>query len=85
MLRLDRTRQAGDYLEWKVRIFTVGAVLAAAGMYLQEDWLVGVATVVLAVGVLLRFLPGAPPDTDAPDAAEGAEQLSDRDAGPPSA
>lgn len=73
MFRLDRTRRAGRFLEWKVRLFTVGAVLALAGMFLEETWLVRVAMGVLAAGLLLRFLPagaldGEPSDDDAPDA-----------------
>ena len=54
---MDRTKTAGRYLEWKVRIFVVGATLALGGMYLNRNWLVGIAILVLAAGVALRFLP----------------------------
>lgn len=54
---LDRGRTAGPYLRWKVRLFTAGAGLALAGIYLEETWLVSAAIVVLGGGVLLRFLP----------------------------
>lgn len=55
--RLDRSRRAGRYLEWKVGLFSVGAVLGVAGMLLEEGWMTLVAIVVLLLGMLLRFLP----------------------------
>ncbi len=58
MFRLDRSQEAGDYLVWKVRIFTVGAVLAMVGMYREESWMTGAAILVLLLGFVLRFLPG---------------------------
>lgn len=69
MLRLDRDRRAGPWLEWKVRLFTVGAVLALAGIYLEESWMVYAAIAVLAAGVGLRFFapsPESPADEDEP-------------------
>lgn len=59
---LDRSKREGPHLEWKVRIFTVGAGLALVGIFLDERWLTGVAIVVLASAMLLRFLPGATTD-----------------------
>lgn len=70
MFGLDRSRTAGRYLEWKVRIFTVGAVLAMVGMYLEEPWMTGLAIVVLLGGFVLRFLPGMDVD-DGFDGDEG--------------
>jgi len=67
-LLLDRRRRAGRFLEWKVRVFATGAVLGLAGIFLDEEWMRISAIVVLAAGMLLRFLPGAkPPDEDAED------------------
>ncbi len=63
---LDRRRQAGPYLEWKVRIFVVAAVLGLAGIYLDERWLTGTAIVILFGGLALRFLPTG----EAPDEAD---------------
>ena len=65
----DRGRRAGRYLEWKVRLFSVAAVLALMGMYLDSSWMTVTATVILLAGLLLRFLPNdgeeaGPPDTD---------------------
>jgi hypothetical protein len=57
VLRLDRSRRAGRYLVWKVRLFSAGAVLALAGIFLDDRWITGVAIAVLTAGVGLRFLP----------------------------
>lgn len=57
LFRPDRGRRAGPHLEWRVRLFVAGAVLALAGMYLEEPWLTGLAIVVLLAGMLVRFLP----------------------------
>jgi len=54
---LDRRRRAGKYLEWKVRVFTVAAVLGLAGIAVDNRWMTGAAIMVLMGGVLLRFLP----------------------------
>jgi hypothetical protein len=58
VLHLDRSRRAGRFLAWKVRIFAAGAVLALAGIYLDDRWLTGGALVILLSGLVLRFLPG---------------------------
>lgn len=66
---LDRDRKAGRYLEWKVRLFSVAAVLALVGIYLESGWMTGAAMGILLVGLMLRFLPdgadGTPTDDDA--------------------
>jgi len=54
---LDRQRRAGRYLEWKVRLFSVAAILALAGIYTDSRWITGVAIALLLAGFLLRFLP----------------------------
>lgn len=57
---MSRSRRDDDrWLEWKVRLFSVAAVLALAGMYLEERWMTGTAIVVLVGAVSLRFLPDA--------------------------
>jgi hypothetical protein len=56
MVFLDRSRRAGPYLEWKVRIFVLAAVLGLAGIYLQERWLTGSAIGLLFAGLALRVL-----------------------------
>ncbi|MDZ7780110.1 MAG: hypothetical protein U5R14_09315 [Gemmatimonadota bacterium] len=70
IMLLDRSRRAGRHLEWKVRLFTLGAVLAVVGMALDRGWMIGAAIVVLGLGLTLRFLPGGReimPDDDSDD------------------
>ena len=55
-------------LEWKVRMFTVGAVAAMAGIYFEERWMTGSAIVVLIAGALLGLLPRR--DSGDPEDAE---------------
>ncbi len=77
MFRLDRDRRAGDHLTWKVRIFTVGAVLAMAGIYFEERWMTGAAIGVLLAGFGLRFLPGGREGEGSGEGGEEAEGDSD--------
>ena len=44
-------------LEWRIRLFGIGAVLGLAGIFLKASWLVTVALVVLLAGVVVRFTP----------------------------
>jgi hypothetical protein len=53
---LDRNRTAGRYLEWKVRLFVVAAVVGLAGIATDSRWATGAAIVILMGGLLLRFL-----------------------------
>ncbi len=68
-LLLDPRRRSSHYLVWKVRIFSVAAVIALVGMYLNNPWITGTALVLLLSGMLLRFLPEprAPKDPDEGD------------------
>ena len=50
------------WLQLKLWLFSIGALLALVGMFLENDWVVGAAGVVLLAGFLLRFAPG--PDAD---------------------
>jgi hypothetical protein len=74
-LFFDRSRRAGRYLEWKVRLFTLGAVLAVVGMATYQSWMTWLAIGVLGIGLALRYLPGG---REAVDDAEveggGAEE-----------
>jgi len=78
-LFLNRSKRAGRFLEWKVRIFAVGATLALGGMYLHQDWLVGVALVVLVGGMAVTFLPGGsgPAEGEDPADVEGPRQVGE--------
>ena len=44
------------HLEWRIRFFGMGAILALVGMATEQRWLVNVAIAVLGVGVLLGLL-----------------------------
>ena len=46
------------WFEWKVRLFLAGAAIAVVGIATGRDWIVAIATFVLFVGFVLRFLPG---------------------------
>ena len=69
MRLLDRSRRAGRFLEWKVRLFSLAAVLAIAGIYFDERWMTGSAIGVLVAGLGLRFLPGGRSASDGGDEA----------------
>ncbi|HEX6911457.1 MAG TPA: hypothetical protein VF142_13720 [Longimicrobium sp.] len=52
-----RRRQEPDlFLDWKVRIFFVGAALLGAGVFLRRDVLALVAAAVLGVGLVLALV-----------------------------
>lgn len=76
MIRPSRTRRGPDaFLDWKVRLFFVGAALALVGIATGIEWLVGVAIGTLAAGLILSFLSkrGEAPDPGEPDDTDGVE------------
>jgi len=54
----DRRRRDDRLLEWKVRLFSIAAVLVVAGLFLDEKWITGTAIGVLVIAMLLRLVPG---------------------------
>jgi hypothetical protein len=70
-----RSQRPDPFLAWKVRIFTVAAVLGLGGMYFEERWMGAGAIALLAVAMALRLVPrarrGTPPDED--EDGSGAE------------
>ena len=66
----DRGRRAGKYLEWKVRLFSVAAVFAVVGMYLNSRWMTAAAMAILVAGLLVRFLPSGTDEAPAPESDE---------------
>lgn len=64
------------WLETKIALFSLGALLAVVGMALTNDWIIGAAGLILGAGFILRFAPRAddetpphepdPSDNDAP-------------------
>jgi len=58
----------GRFLEWKIRLFAVAAVLLLVGMAREIDLLVLLAIAVLAVAFALRFFEReSPPPADEED------------------
>jgi nitrogen fixation-related uncharacterized protein len=55
--RLDRRRQAGDdvWLGHKMMVFLVGSLFGVLGMATDRAWMIYVAIVLLAAGLLLRL------------------------------
>ena len=72
-LFFDGSKRAARHLEWKVRLFVVGAGLGLSGMYLEETWLTGAGIVVLLAGELLRFAPGGGSTEREGDGDSGAD------------
>ena len=68
----SRRREGTDhYLDWKVRLFFLGAALALAGIGLDSSLVVGLALAVFVAGFALRFFPGTPGGPDQSDSDEG--------------
>ena len=55
-LFLDRSGRSRRFLEWRIRIFITGTFIALAGIYFDEQWMTGLAIIVLMAGFLMRFL-----------------------------
>lgn len=69
LIFVDRTRRGPDpWVEWKVGLFLLGAVLGLVGMALGRSWLVLTAIGVLLVGVALKFLPDRSDEPEEPGA-----------------
>jgi len=54
-------------LEWKIWIFAIAAVVGLTGVFFDEKWMTGSSIGLLAVAMLVRFLPHAQPSVDADD------------------
>lgn len=72
---IDRRRRDDRYLEWKVWIFCIAAVLAIGGIYFEQRLLTGAAIVCLVSAMLLRFLPGGGPAEVEDEDAEGEGEV----------
>lgn len=58
-----------DHLDWRVRLFAVGAGLGLGGLFLDSAWLIWAALAVLCGGLFLRFL------RKAGDSVEDADEV----------
>ena len=64
----------GRFLEWKIRLFFVAAVLFLVGIARELDLLVLAAIVVLAGAFVLRFFERPPPVEDEDEEDDGEPQ-----------
>lgn len=72
----SRRRRGPDFhLDWKIRLFFFGALLAFIGIGVGEPLLVYVAIGVLLVGVLIRFLPGGDENSSQPGGDDDSDGL----------
>ena len=76
-----RQRGPGRFLQWKVRLLAVGAVLLVIGMAREMDLLVLLSLVFLGGAFVLRFFekdapPEGDPDEDDEDEGQAEEDLS---------
>ncbi len=61
IMLIDRSRRRDlRHLDWRIRLFSIGAALGLGGIWLESSWLVLSGTVVLIGGFGLRFLPNDP-------------------------
>ena len=70
---VSRRGGSSHHLEWRIRLFGVGAIVGLAGMYARIRWMIWIALAVLVVGFLLRFLPAG--------GAEGDDSIDGDDSG----
>jgi hypothetical protein len=67
---------ASPHLEWRIRLFGVGAILGVAGIVASLRWMIWLALAVLLVGVLLRFLPAVRSEASGGDPKEDDDNRS---------
>lgn len=86
MIFASRNARGPDpHLRRKVQIFAAGAALGLVGIGLDSSLLVGLAILVLAVGMVLRLLPGNdPPGRTGPESGQGSGGRSEADGSPDS-
>ncbi len=53
-----RSDDGAPWLHARLWLFGIGAAIALAGIALDDDRVIGAAILILAVGFLLRLLPG---------------------------
>lgn len=65
------------WLEVKMWLFSIGALTALVGMFLENDWVMGVAAIFLLAGFVLRFA-GRSDDEDSADGEAPRSDAGDR-------
>jgi hypothetical protein len=76
-----RKRSPDPHLDWKVRLFGLGALLALIGIALESSVFISAAVAVLLSGVLLRFLPSAAGNASPSEEDRGHDGPPDHHAG----
>jgi len=56
-----------QHLNWRIRLFSIGAALGLGGIWLDSAWLGYAAILALLAGMAVRFVPD---DAEAEDAAD---------------
>jgi hypothetical protein len=64
---VSRRPGSAGHLEWRIRIFGVGAIVGMVGIWSDQGWLVNVAIAVLLIGFAMRFLRRAEAAEDPDD------------------
>lgn len=75
-------REPDPFLERKVQLFLAGAALALVGIGLEAPVLVGLAIVVLFLGMAFRFVPRKGPDQEGQAPNGGETDVDDASQGP---
>ena len=61
---VHRAGRGAASLQWRLRVFFLGAVLGLAGIFLDASWLLAAALIVLLGGTALRWLPSDEADSE---------------------
>ena len=62
----DRSDHTDRFLDLKIALLLAGAVFGIVGMVRENRTLITIAMVIVAAGILLRFLRPRPPQDDTP-------------------
>lgn len=55
MTFVNRASRSLAHLEWRIRLFGAGAIMAMIGIWTDQGWLIDIAIGVLVIGFALRF------------------------------
>lgn len=62
--RRDHSDAIG-HLNWRIRLFSIGAGLGIGGIWIDNSWLINGAILALVAGMAVRFVPGLDDQTEA--------------------
>ena len=61
------------HLEWRIRLFGSGAILALVGIFFEVRWMIWIAIGVLLAGFSMRFVGGGATE----ESGEGADSTEE--------